>query len=77
MRINKITTGFVIQTYDTTLKRWVKQEFIAGNPVEYEEADTDRILDPAEVWQDGDEPYLPFEMKQPTPGRPANKRQDQ
>lgn len=70
MRINKITTGFVIQTYDTVLKKWVGQEFVAGDPVEYEEAGTDRILDPAEIWPKDPEPYLPFEMKQPEEQHP-------
>ena len=65
MRINKTTYGFVIQTWDTELNRWIAQEFVAGDQTEYEEADTERTLDPADIWSDGPEPYLPFEMKQP------------
>lgn len=33
MKINKITTGFVIQTFDTELGKFVSQEFIAGDDV--------------------------------------------
>lgn len=64
MKINKITPGFVIQTYDTNKRKWTGQEFVAGNPVDYEEAGTGKILDAAQIWKDAPEPYLPFEMKQ-------------
>lgn len=53
----KITTGFVIQTFDTETGKFLEQEFIAGES----------------VWEDKDgnstepqEEYLPFDMKQPT-----------
>jgi hypothetical protein len=65
MKINKITTGFVIQTYDTDLQKWTGQEFVAGSETEYEEVGTERILDPAQIWPDSEEPYLPFLMQQP------------
>lgn len=65
MRINKTTYGFVIQTWDTELNRWIDQQFVAGDQTEYEEAATDRTLDPADIWRNGPEPYLPFHMKQP------------
>jgi hypothetical protein len=65
MKINKITTGFVIQTYDTELKEWTGQEFVAGNETDYEEAGTGAILDSAAIWPKSDEPYLPFLMRQP------------
>ena len=65
MRINKTTYGFVIQTWDTELNRWIAQEFVAGDQTEYEEADTERTLDPVDIWPDKPEPYLPFHMKQP------------
>jgi len=56
MKINKITTGFVIQTYDTELKQWTGQEFVAGDQTEYEQAGTARILAPAEIWPESPEP---------------------
>jgi len=65
MIVNKITTGFVIQTYDTELKKWTGQEFVAGNQVDYEEAGTERNLEPGKIWPDSPEPYLPFDMRQP------------
>jgi len=54
----------VIQTWDTELNRWIDQEFVAGDQTEYEEADTERTLDPVDIWPDGPEPYLPFHMQQ-------------
>jgi hypothetical protein len=65
MKINKITPGFVIQTYDSDLMKWIGQEFVADNQTDYEEAGTGAILDSAEIWPKSDEPYLPFHMRQP------------
>lgn len=66
MIINKITTGFVIQTFDTEKKQYTKQEFIAGDPVTYEDIEGD-LADSSvmAVNPDGSEPYLPFDMIQP------------
>lgn len=65
MKIKKVTTGFVIQTYDTEKKKFVAQEFVASGECDYEkengdEADSSLLND-----ANGDEMYLPFEMKQP------------
>jgi len=65
MKINKTTAGFVIQTYDTVLKKWTGQEFVAGDQTDYEQAGTGAILTPAEIWPAAPEPYLPFVMRQP------------
>lgn len=73
MRINKITPGFVIQTWDTELNRWTSQEFIAGEQVEYEDAGSNRMFDPAEIWPETPEPYLPFLMTQPDEINKANR----
>lgn len=64
MQINKITVGFVIQTFDTNSRKYTSQEFIAGDDVQYEQdgAPVDAKLMEDE---DGTEPYLPFTMKQP------------
>jgi len=60
---NKITTGFVVQTY-TTLPDGTMvctgQGFIAGDPVDYEDTDGN----PIEV-DTSKEVYCPFEMKEP------------
>ena len=63
MKINKISPGYVIQTWDTESKEWIGQEFVAGEPVEYEQAGTNQMLDPGEIWPGTPEPYLPFLMK--------------
>ena len=65
MKINKVTPGFMIQTWDTKTRKWVRQEFIAGDGTQYEEAGTSRIFDALEIWPDMPQPYLPFLMKQP------------
>lgn len=64
MIINKIVTGFVIQSFDTDTQKFTGQSFIAGD-TDYETADGDRI-------ESGDvknfitkQSYLPFDMVQP------------
>jgi len=52
----KITTGFVIQTFDDDNK-CIEQEFIAGDTVDYEDADGNTV----DSWDE----YQPFEMVQP------------
>ena len=73
MKINKVTTGFVIQTYDTETGEWEGQEFIAGE-VGYED-ENENSLSHEQLIESGfrkhvkateePEPYLNFEMKQP------------
>lgn len=77
MIVKKITTGFVIQEFDTEKKEYVKQEFIAGDEVDYEtenEGEGDdwldndgKVVDPSNIMlnEAGVEPYLPFTMMQP------------
>ena len=73
MIINKITTGFVIQTFDTEKKQYVRQKFIAGDEVTYEDGTGAEAVPPtdeemAEVNfgpEAKEEPYLPFNMVQP------------
>ena len=52
----KMTVGTVIQTFDDDNK-CIEQEFIAGDEVDYEDADGNRI----DTWDE----YQPFEMVQP------------
>jgi len=47
------------------LNKWTRQEFVAGDQTDYEEAGTGAILTPAEIWPAAPEPYLPFAMRQP------------
>ena len=60
MIINKITTGFVIQEYDTELRKFISQEFIAGDESDYEDLNGNSMEGLM-----SDFPYLPFEMIQP------------
>ena len=71
MLINKITTGFVIQVFDTELKRFVSQEFMAGDDCQYEDKDGEPV-DRKLLETDGKEAYLPFDMVQPQPPQPFN-----
>ena len=65
MIIDKITTGAVVQSYDTDTKRWVFQEFVAGDEVIYEiEGDEINHDDFLEAVGEN-EPYLPFDMVKP------------
>ena len=54
MIINKITTGFVVQTYDTETGKWIGQDFIAVDEVGYEDQYGDFVNPPDDL------PYLPF-----------------
>ncbi len=56
--MKKITTGFVIQTYNDNGK-CTSQEFIAGDQVDWETDDGQPIEAP------GNEEYQPFDMVQP------------
>lgn len=63
MIINKITTGFVVQQFDTATDTWVSQEFVAGDECNYENRNGEAV----ESSLMGDpEPYLPFTMVEPT-----------
>jgi len=70
MKIKKITTGFVIQTFDTDTGKYVNQEFVAGDQVDYENQ-KGVTLDPLMMENlnfgpyAANEPYLSFDMVQP------------
>jgi len=67
MIINKITTGFVIQSFDTDAQRWTRQSFVAGDQCDYELEDGTPMhsSDFEERVISKQEPYLPFDMVQP------------
>jgi hypothetical protein len=74
MLVNKITEGFVIQVFDTELRRFVSQEFVAGDRCQYEDKDGVPVCSEA-LEVDGEEAALPFDMVQPEdipdqPGEP-------
>ena len=61
-KFNKITTGFVVQTYETQEDKMVcvEQHFVAGDQIDYEDLDGN----PVEV-NTTKEVYQPFEIVQP------------
>jgi|LakMenE18May11ns_1017448.scaffolds.fasta_scaffold9905306_5 hypothetical protein len=72
MIVKKITHGFVIQYFDTASHRFLKQEFVAGDIVEIEDANNEPItLEDADYFNEDVDPealqtsYLPFDMVQP------------
>jgi len=60
MIVKKITTGFVIQTYDTETGYCIEQNFSAGDIVEYEDEQGEPV-----DWHEGKDAYQPFDMVQP------------
>ena len=69
MIIKKITTGFVIQSFDTEKNKFVSQEFIAGDQVDYEDENGDQVGSA----QREKMPYLPFDML-PLPPKQRKRR---
>ena len=62
MLINKITTGYVVQKYNTETGKCESQEFVAGDECEYETEDGDNFnVDDSETELE----YQPYEMIQP------------
>ena len=43
MQVKKITTGFVIQTFDKGMRRFTAQEFVAGEQTDVEDENVRRI----------------------------------
>lgn len=54
----KITTGYVIQTFDPNTGKGIEQEFVAGDQVDWE----DEKGNPIEV---PEHEYVPYHMVQP------------
>ena len=70
MKINKITVGFVVQTFDIETRTFTNQEFIASDEVSWENGYSEPLnyVNDAElIYGKGgvDEPYLNFDMVQP------------
>jgi len=61
MIINKITYGFVVQTFDSQTGKCLEQEFIAGDQVDFEDRNGQQVDD--DEITDG--LHCPFEMKKP------------
>jgi hypothetical protein len=65
MILKKITTGFVIQEFDTETKQFVSQEFVAGDECDYEDENGDAVDCQEFADDNGQEQYLPYDMVQP------------
>ena len=63
MIIQKITIGFVMQTFDTDKGRWTCQDFICGDDVSWEDVNGEPLDAPEDTAAYNN--YLPFEMEQP------------
>lgn len=63
--ITKTTSGFVEQVFDTVTKKFISQEFIAGDETDYEDEYGDSVDSDQFENAEGQEAYLPFEMRQP------------
>jgi hypothetical protein len=63
MLINKITAGYVMQTYDTETGKCEAQTFIAGDECEYEIVETGSNFDIDD--SETELEYQPYEMIQP------------
>ncbi len=63
MLINKVTTGFVVQVFDTDKRCFVSQSFLPGQCA-YEDRRGNPV-DPNLLVVDDEEATLPFEMVQP------------
>ena len=66
MLIRKITNGYVVQVFDTNHKKFIAQEFIAGDECECEYEDAvGTPCSPSELEVNDKELYLPYDMVQP------------
>ena len=61
MLIRKITSGYVVQMFDTKLGKFIDQQFVAGDECVYEDEGGDTV-DSNLLEVDGKEVYLPFDM---------------
>ena len=64
MILHKITTGFVVQKFDSETGRCLSQEFVAGDQVEWEDQ-TGKPIEDGQYGIDLEGFYLPLKMKQP------------
>jgi hypothetical protein len=64
MIVNKTTTGFVVQKFDSETGRCLSQEFVAGDQVEWEDQAGNAVED-GQYGIDLEGLYFPLEMKQP------------
>ena len=59
MQVRKVTVGFVVQVFDTERRRFVSQEFVAGDQCDYED-EKGNPVDRKLLEASSKEAYLPF-----------------
>jgi hypothetical protein len=64
MILNKTTTGFIVQKFDSESGRCISQEFVAGDQVVWEDQRGNSIED-GQYGIDLEGFYYPAELKQP------------
>ena len=64
MLLSKITTGSVIQEFDTETNQWISQRFVAGDQVAYGE-ECNSVECSFAMFEQICNSYLPFDMVQP------------
>jgi len=64
MIVRKVTTGFVVQEFDSETGRCISQTFVAGDKVDWEDRQGNSISD-GDFGIDLEGLYHPMEMKQP------------
>lgn len=62
MIIKKITVGYVVQTYNTKLNKYLSQEFVASNDVTLENEQGESVNN---IFDDAEMPDMPLTMIQP------------
>jgi hypothetical protein len=65
MLLQKVTTGFVIQTFDTEKNRFIEQQFVAGDPVDYENSYGESLDHNSPEYEQITKVYQPYDMVQP------------
>ena len=70
MLVNKVTHGYVIQTFDTDTKRCIRQEFKSDSGETFIEDEVGNQLSSYIKESTGaDDLYHPFDMKRPAKGK--------
>ena len=65
MLIDKITSGYVAQTFDTETGKCSSQRFVVDEFQDWQDPISGDSLETKDVFENGKEPAFPFRMEQP------------
>ena len=65
MLVNKVTTGFVIQTFDLDTSRCTMQQFVAGDSCDIETLGGLNVEENDKIMLTAGNLYYPYDMVQP------------